>query len=364
MDIELVTDVDRLQSLVEGWDALAERASQPRCGGGIVVAWARHMMHPESELRVWVATDGSQVVGVLPFVVEPIARGRVRLLPPLTDMMYGTVPVAEPGRAQEVAEAIAEDFAGRAEQVDLASIFWLPEGSPWASAFGTQLADPDWVAMNMARYSSYFTNIGDGIEAWLGRRHTEFRRTVRRRARRCEEQGFRVHTTEDGPEIMQRLPQLQTFYVRRQEERGGEGYRFDDDMVEAIGMAIALSSRGRFALSVLESDEQIIGTQLVQRAGTRMSCWITGFDNEWSRVGPGIAVLVEALRAGSQAGCTIADLGVGDQPYKDELQDDAFDLESLTWCRPRLARMLRMTSPTADQPDGGSGESAPLEAGA
>ena len=143
-----------------------------------------------------------------------------------------------------MAEAIAEDFAGRAEQVDLASIFWLPEGSPWASAFGTRLADPDWVAMNMARYSSYFTNIGDGIEAWLGRRHTEFRRTVRRRARRCEEQGFRVHTTEDGPEIMQRLPQLQTFYVRRQEERGGEGYRFDDDMVEAIGMAIALSISG------------------------------------------------------------------------------------------------------------------------
>ena len=201
---------------------------------------------------------------------------------------------------------------------------------------------------DLARYSSYFTDIGDGIEAWLGQRQTEFRRTVRRRARRGEEQGFRVLTTEDGAEIMQRLPQLQTFYVRRQEERGGEGYRFDDDMVEAIGMAIALSPRGRFALSVLESDEQIIGTQLVQRAGTRMSCWITGFDNEWSRVGPGIAVLVEALHAGSRAGCAIADLGVGDQSYKDELQDDAL--------RPRVTHVVSATTGSDaanDEPDGG-----------
>ena len=42
-----------------------------------------------------------------------------------------------------------------------------------------------------------------------------------------------------------------------------------------------------------------------------MSCWITGYDAEWSKLGPGIAALLEALDAGARAGCEIADLGVG-----------------------------------------------------
>ena len=86
-----------------------------------------------------------------------------------------------------------------------------------------------------------------------------------------------------------------------------------------------------------------------------MSCWMTGYDADWSRVGPGIAALVEALRAGAQDGCTIADLGVGDQPYKDEIQDAAFPLESMTWCRSRLARLLRLEQEAA----AGSGGSHP-----
>ena len=71
--------------------------------------------------------------------------------------MYGTVPIADPDSADEVIEAIAEDFAAQAQAVDLASIFWLPVGSPWAVAVGSRLADPEWVTTNMMRYSSFYT---------------------------------------------------------------------------------------------------------------------------------------------------------------------------------------------------------------
>jgi len=66
-----------------------------------------------------------------------------------------------------------------------------------------------------------------------------------------------------------------------------------------------------------------------------MSAWLTGYDPEWSKLGPGIAALLEALDAAARAGCEIVDLGVGDQPYKDDFQDEdaAFPLESVTWCR-------------------------------
>jgi CelD/BcsL family acetyltransferase involved in cellulose biosynthesis len=368
VDIELVTDVDHLQHYVSGWEALADRVSQPRAGGAVVVGWARHMMSSDSELRVWIALDRSEVVGVLPFVAEKMARGRLRLLPPATEMMYGTVPIADPDRAGEVVAAIADDFASQTELVDMASIFWLPEDSPWTGAFGSRLVGPDWVTTGPSRYSSYYTDIAEGIDAWLAQRDGDFRREVRRRARRGAEQGFRIFTTVDPAEIVQRLPRLQTFYLRRKEERGGEGYRFDDDMSRAIENALELSTPGRFGLSVLERDDLIVGMQFVLRAGMRMSSWMTGYDPdpEWSRLGTGIATLLEALDAGARAGCEIVDLGVGDEPYKDTFQDATFPLESATWCRPRLARLLQLTTQPLPGAEGHADDdtAAALEAGA
>ncbi|MGD0748170.1 MAG: GNAT family N-acetyltransferase [Acidimicrobiales bacterium] len=344
MDIELVTDVARLQHHLHGWEALADLVSAPRSAGGIVAAWAQHMMSPELELRIWVATEDDQVLGVLPFVAEPMARDRVRLVAPATDMMFGAVPIAQPDRANEVARAVLEDFAGHAQSVNLATLYWLPGGSPWTAAFRDHLSGPDWVATGMARYSSFYTSVAAGIDVWLAQRNGEFRRTVGRRARRSAEQGFRLYTTIEPAEIMERLPRLQPLYVRRKEERGGEGYRFEDDMVEAIGAALELSAPGRFRLSVIERDDLLIGGSLAVRAGSRMSAWLTGYDPEWSKLGPGIAALLEALDAAARAGCEIVDLGVGDQPYKDDFQDEdaAFPLESVTWCRPRLARLLQL----------------------
>ena len=143
---------------------------------------------------------------------------------------------------------------------------------------------------------------------------------------------------------MEWLPRLQSLYLRRREDRGGEGYEFDDRMVSAIGTALDLSVPGHFALSILEHDGQVIGATMAAIAGTTMSCWIVGFDREWSPLGPGIAVLVESLAAGARAGCQIADLGVGDESYKADFGDEAPPLESVTWCRPRLARLLAMTA--------------------
>jgi CelD/BcsL family acetyltransferase involved in cellulose biosynthesis len=341
MDLELVTDVGRLQDYVESWDALADRVAQPRSGGGVVVAWARHMMQPGSELRVWIATDGSQVIGVLPLVAETMARGRLRLLPPGTDMMYGIVPIAHPDREEEVVGAIADDVAGGSQPVDVACIFLLPTGSRWAVALGRRLAGPAWVTLGTLRYRSAYTDIAAGIDAWLGQRKPEFRQAVRRRARRCQEEGFRSSTTEKPAEIMELLPRLQSLYLSRQQARGGEGYRFDDDMVRAIGAAAELSPPGRFGLSVLARDDVVIGASLALRAGTRMSGWLTGYDPQFSRLGAGIAALLESLEAGARAGCEIVDFGEGGQPYKDDFNDEVVPLESVTWCRPRLAALLQ-----------------------
>ena len=84
------------------------------------------MMDPDAELRIWIAVDGSNVVGVLPFASERMRRNQIRLLPPVTDMMYGIVPIADQDRTEEIIAAIAEDFAAR------------PMWSTWQASSGSQ----------------------------------------------------------------------------------------------------------------------------------------------------------------------------------------------------------------------------------
>ncbi|HSZ36022.1 MAG TPA: GNAT family N-acetyltransferase [Acidimicrobiales bacterium] len=349
MDVELVTDVEAVQGFVGGWDALAGRVQLPRASGTMVAAWARRMMDPVSELRVWIATEGADVVAVLPFVSEPMARGRVRLIPPATDMMFGVVPVVDPDHADDAIAAVAAAIAARAEPVDMASLYWLPHGSPWSTALHGVFPEPEWVAIKTTDYHAWYTELGKSQDDWLQTRGGEFRRTVRRRARRLEEQGFRVVTIVDPAEIKARLSRVQSLYQSRKMERGGEGYRFDDGMIGAIEDVLETSGTVQLRLSVVERGELLVGASLAVRAEARMSCWLTGFDSEWSRLGPGIAALLEALDAGGRSGCLVADLGVGDQSYKDEFQDAAFPLESLTWCRPRLARLLQLGAPGTSQ---------------
>jgi CelD/BcsL family acetyltransferase involved in cellulose biosynthesis len=100
---------------------------------------------------------------------------------------------------------------------------------------------------------------------------------------------------------------------------------------------------------LVERDGLVIGATLARRAGTRMTCWITAYDPEWSRLGPGLASLLESLDAGARAGCEIADLGGGDQPYKEAFEDGAFPLESVSWCRPRFARLLQFGGQAAPE---------------
>jgi CelD/BcsL family acetyltransferase involved in cellulose biosynthesis len=354
VDIELVTDVDRLEELVPGWEALAGRVSEPRSCGAVVAGWARHMMSADAQLHIWVALDGPEVVGVLPFVTDPMARKRLRLFPPARDMMFGVVPIAHPDCARQVTEAIADDFVARAEAVDLASIYWLPEDSLWSGALGGRLAESGWVTADRTRYGSFATYVPAGMDAWMAARDKVFRQGVGRRARRAEEQGFRLHTTEDVAQIMERLDSLQAFYLRSQEGRAGEGYRFDQDMARAIGRALALSPSGRFALSVLERDDALIGASLALRAGTVISCWLIGYEPEWSRFGPGVAALLESVAAGERAGYDTADLGLGDHHYLRDFKDISVPLQSLTWCRPRLARLLQFGSSSAPTGEGGS----------
>lgn len=337
MNIELVTDLSRMYQFAEGWEALADKVEQPRAGAGIVLGWGRHMMDKGSQLRVWFAIEGGCVVGVLPFVAEPLPGGRECLLPPASTLMFGSIPIAEPDREDEIAAAIVSEFAISTSRVDLVRIDWIPVESPWLKVFNVVLSSPGWVSVNLPKYSSYYVT----PEGWLDRRQSDFKRIFRRRARRQQEAGFRLLSTDEPARIIQRLPAIQTLYRQRQEARGGGGYRFDDKMAAAITEAIALSKHGRFRLDTLEGNNKVIAMQMMLLGSRRGSGWLTGFDSEWSQLAPGVAVIAGAIAISAESGSEFLEFGVGNEAYKDYLKDGEFSLESGIWCRPRMARLLQ-----------------------
>ena len=205
-----MTKVDRLQDLVAGWDALAECASQARGGGGIVAAWAAHMLPSDTELRVWVASEGSAVVGVLPFVAEAMRRGRFRLLPPTTDLMFGTVPIAHPDGAERVADAVADDFVAHADAVDDGDHLLAAAGLPVEQRVGSPSgrARLGRGGTDAVRLVSTRASLPEWIRGWPRATRSSDRESVAGPGA-PRKQGFRLVTTEDAGEIMERLPRLQ-----------------------------------------------------------------------------------------------------------------------------------------------------------
>jgi CelD/BcsL family acetyltransferase involved in cellulose biosynthesis len=345
VDIELLTDPDGIGRWAKGWNDLAEEMAQPRAGVDLVVAWARHMLPSGSELRIWIATEGQKVVGVLPLVAEALPQGRERLLPPATTLIYGIIPIAQPKGEFDIALSLSRGLAASAAAADLVTTYWTAPGSPWTEAFNRCLMEPEWVALDASPYSSFYADIREGFEPWLERRPYKFKKERRRCGRRLEEEGFQTVSTTDSADIVERLPQVKRLYEGRKQARGGSGYRFDDKMIGAITEAVTGSGAGRLCLVTIERDDLMIAAQLSLRAGDRTSAWIMGFDTAWSQYGPGIAALTGGIEASARAGSVIFDLGEGNQTYKRDLVDSEYPLETRIWCRPRMARLLQPNPP-------------------
>ena len=249
MDIELVTDVGRLQNFVDGWEALAERASQPRAGGAIGGGLGpTHDGPGDGTARLDRHRRIAEVVGVLPFVAETMARGRLRLLPPGTDMMYGTVPIARArpcgggGRGDRGRPRRISTESGRCGLHLLAAGGLAVGGRPGPAVCrarrGSTLSTQQLPVRLHGHRRRALTPGWHGAEPEIPAGRCGAGPAAARR------RGFGSSPPRTRPRSWHRLPRLQTLYLWRQRERGGEGYRFDDDMLRAIGTAMELSTAG------------------------------------------------------------------------------------------------------------------------
>jgi CelD/BcsL family acetyltransferase involved in cellulose biosynthesis len=327
MKAEIVTELDRLEELAPGWDALAVACHRPRSAPAWTVAWFRHALPPGALIRTVIVSDNDSVIGTAPFYVTRTGFGfyRFDLAAP---MLHGVEPLCLPGRDEEVGEAIGAALAATAPTPDIVSLPWMAAGSLLPRAVRTGWARPRPALIDEHQFPSPRVMVaGRDFETWLGERSKKFRQSFRYDHRRLAAAGFEHRVSTDTTDILERLPDMQRLYERRRATRGGSGPAFDGAFMDVVSGAVPRSGTGRVRLSTIERPGEVIATDLIINGGGESSFWLSGFDEAWAQLGPNRVNLAMCIGDSMQRDDAVFDLGPGAEPYKYRFTEDEVMLQ-------------------------------------
>jgi CelD/BcsL family acetyltransferase involved in cellulose biosynthesis len=333
----LVEDAAELEPYLAAWDALAVEQERPYCAPAWMVAWWRELAPPGARLRVALALDGDQLVGIAPCWSE-LARGPEELRFLAAPVSSPTGPLSAPGREPAVVgPVLAEALAGATPAPRLLRFDDLPRGSPWPEllgrawpgAWGAKLEETGTLAAPLVSL--------DGVrdlDQWLQGRSANFRSQARQGRRRLSEAGATPRLLDDPAAIAAALPGLARLHHSRRRPRGGSNVLDEAGRRMLAAAAAELAPAGRLWIWEIAAPEGPVASLLFVAAGAGASYWNGGFDDSWARCRPGLQALLAAIEDAAARGLGELDLGPGDQHYKSRLADRDRTLVSLS-VRPR-----------------------------
>ena len=324
---EVISELERLESLVEAWDDLAVSQSRPRSAPAWVISWYRHVLPRRARPRVIVVWDGETLAGVMPLFVHRDPLGLFKYQLAGTHTLYGVEPLVRPGAFEDVSAVLGVALASVVPRPDIVEFDCMVDVRPWLQGVATQWPrrDPE-VADRTSR--EHLTKFGDGFEPWLESKTPMFRKNLRRGRRDLGMEGLRPAVHLDAQSVIERLPALARQYESRKGGRGGEGMKFDARVCAMISDAVTrLSGSGRVCLATWEKPGTVAVAHLAMGAGRELSAWVCGFDPAVARASPGIVNLATLFEHAAGAGYSVVDLGPGEEPYKLRFANSERDLQ-------------------------------------
>jgi CelD/BcsL family acetyltransferase involved in cellulose biosynthesis len=336
---ELVDDPARLAPHLTAWDELAVAAGRPYCAPAWMLAWWGELAPPGARLRVALAHDGDELIGVGPCWTDPGA-GPERLRFLAAPVSSPTGPLAARGSEPEAARLLATALAGARPAPRLLSLEGEPSDSPWprllARAWPGSRGVTTRSAGSVAAPAVSLDGVGD-FDAWLAARSRNFRSQARQGRRRLSEAGAACRQLAEPAAIAAALPDLARLHHRRREPRGGSAVLDERGLQMLAAAAEELAPAGRLWISQVAGPEGTVAALLFVAAGGTAAYWNGGFDDAWGRSRPGLQALLGAVEEAVRRGMRELDLGPGDQHYKARLADRRRELVSLS-LRPRDSR--------------------------
>ena len=336
MDGLLLDSVGAVEPRIEAWNDLATAARAPYCTPEWMLGWWAHARPDEARLRVAVAMDGAELVGIAPcYAVREHGVEHLRLL--ASPVSHRTQPLAAAGREREAAQALAPALAGA--RPGIVAFDGVPDDCPWPAL----LADA-WPGglrpgrrVNETMGAPLVTLAGSDFDAWFAARSSNFRSQMRRARRALEEQGATVRLASTPAEIEQDIGAFIRLHHARWDPRGGSDAL--DEGVERMLKEIAaqLVEDGSLRLASVATSDRTVAVQVIVAIGGEASYWLGGFDDDWARSKPALVALLAAVEDAFARGDERFDLGGGMQEYKLRFADGEEELE-WTSVVPRGAR--------------------------
>lgn len=332
--------IDTVEGLAEcrgEWDALSVSLERPFCAPAWLLAWWRHVAPPRAELRVLVAHDGDETVGVAPWYVEDAGRRLGRYRPLGSDTCARVEPLCRPGREEEVADAFAGALAEARPRPAVLTFEGIDSRSPWPALLrgAWPARRPPWVGRMRSDTAPTIDLASRDFEDWFMSKTSHFRQRMRRSRKdfEAEEGSYRLA---GGADLDHDVEVLARLHTARWAKRGGSGaFRAGvQGMLADAGRELVDS--GRFRLWSLQLGDETISSHLLIVAGREFGYWLTGFDAEHAKISPARLGILNSVQDAASQGADRVDLGEGHTPYKYRFADGEDRLDWL-WLVPRGA---------------------------
>lgn len=363
VDVEIITDVDRLERLRRPWNELLDRVadSNPYQAPAYVITWFRYASAGRPVHVVAFRSDG-ELVGVAPFDVSRPGVGSVRV------------------------ERLKSAASGRVDYGDPLLADWMPElpdllldhlhevlALPGAAAYLRGLrSDAPLRPALLARTDLRAVPLADPLPAAVvrfdlmddpvaGVRRIAQKRDVPRSMRRLSEQ-FEVTEMLDL-DIDEGLDALEELIAKRWTDgEGPKAFATDGDaaFTRAVVRAMAFDDRAR--IKAIRADGRPVWVALLLRVDGRVVGDTLAIDDDFRKFGPGNIGIFQTLEQFAEQGDREKDMLSGDFGYKHRwsnaertsqsflvVRDDTFGRAQLT-LRDR-ARELRRRGRTTEQAD-------------
>jgi CelD/BcsL family acetyltransferase involved in cellulose biosynthesis len=167
-------------------------------------------------------------------------------------------------------------------------------------------------------------DLRDGFEMYEQRQRrlssSLFQSTARKR-RKLERDHGPVRLLLHSPEPSHLAQVLR--WKSSQYRRTGRRDRFADPATVSLVHELFECQEPTFSapLTVLMAGDRLVAGHLGLRSGSTLAWWFPAYGPEFSAYSPGLILTLELARAMPAAGLSLLDLGKGDEPYKDRLQN-------------------------------------------
>ena len=324
--VQFLTGADDFARLAQDWNRLHEQAAT----ASVFTSWVWQfqwwqLYGGEQPLRLLVALEGGEPVGILPLYIQTTrALGvPVRLLRFVgsgADTHPDDLgPVLAPLREGEIARQLAR-AALRVADVDVVVASDIDPRSPFSRALEQAAAEAGLASLAHPAERIAYVDLPDNWSKFMQSLGSDRRSRLRGARRKAAAHDMRFFVWDDAARLDEAVDRLVELHRRRWAAAGASESFQSAEYVEFHRRIIRASfARGWLRLYCLELDGEIAAITYCYRFRNRVFLMQAGFDPAQARCNPGRVLLGHALEHAIGEGNTVFDFLRGEHRYKDQL---------------------------------------------